>query len=428
MTSPTPIPSDIDDSGRERAVAMDQTDGLAPFRDRFEIADEGLTYLDGNSLGRQPTAVASLLREVSEGQWAERLIRGWNDGWWDLQLELGSRLSPLLGASPDHVMVSDSTTVNLYKLAAAALDADPGRRKIVTDDTKFPTDLYVLAGLAKQRGMELVIVDSGAADGPFSALDDAIDEDTALVSLSHTSYISGYTYDMAEINRRASTDGALTLWDLSHSVGAMPIDLAGSGADLATGCTYKYLNGGPGSPAFLYVDPDLLPRLHNPIRGWWAHEAPFAMSPDFTPTEGIRRFHVGTMPILSTAAIGPGLDLTLEAGIDAIREKSVAMTSFFVDLYDLLLADIGFGLVSPRDPDRRGSHVTISHDEAWHLTNALIEIGQVIPDFRAPDRIRFGFAPLYNTFEEVHQAAAVLHWLVESGEYKRIDPKPRQVT
>ncbi|MEX1038389.1 MAG: kynureninase [Acidimicrobiia bacterium] len=415
------------DHDHARSVELDAADPLAEYRSRFLI-DSDLIYLDGNSLGRLPVDAIGLIDSVVRNQWGERLIRSWNERWWDLQLRLGDLLAPIVGAGEGEVIISDSTSVNLHKLAGAAITAQPGRSRIITDDLNFPSDVYVLDGLARSLGLELVVVESDGINGPVDAIAAELDDRTALVSLSHTAYMSGYTYDIASTNEMAHTVGALVLWDTSHSVGSVPIDFEGTGTDLAVGCTYKYLNGGPGSPAFLYVRESLQSTLENPISAWWAHEAPFDLSLQFTPTEGIRRFHTGTIPILSLAAIEPGIQMVLDAGVDAIREKSIALTEYFIELWQRELRDLGFELATPSDAAFRGSHVSLSHPDAWPITRALIDTGNVIPDFRAPDTIRFGLAPLYTSFVEVDTAVHRLKTLVESGAHKSVDSTPRAVT
>ena len=401
--------------GHAEAASLDEADPLAEFRERFVVADESLIYLDGNSLGRLPHKASTLLDDAISRQWGDRLIRSWNEGWWELQLEIGDKLAPLLGAQPGEVIISDSTSVNLYKLAASALDARPDRSKIVTDDLNFPTDVYVLQGIAARVGKELVIVPSDGIEGPVEGLKKAIDADTALVSLSHTAFKSGYTYDLDDLTSAAHDAGAMILWDCSHSVGSLPIDLANAGVDLAVGCTYKYLNGGPGSPAFLYVRRDLQGQLTNPITAWWGHADPFGFGLGFEPVEGIRRFHTGTMPILSLVPVEAGISDVADAGIDRLRAKSKLMSEFLISQVDRYLSPLGFVVASPRDPDRRGSHVSVAHELAWPVTRALIDRGKVIPDFRTPDNIRLGLSPLYNTFVEVHTAVQRLKSLVESG-------------
>ncbi|MGH8916553.1 MAG: kynureninase [Acidimicrobiia bacterium] len=404
-----------DGAGYDRALDLDENDPLADFRRRYVVGDPDLIYLDGNSLGRLPRETPALVDEVVRRGWGDRLIRSWNEGWWDLQLELGDRLSPLIGASPGEVIISDSTSVNLYKLAMAAMHARPARNRIVTDDMNFPTDVYVLQGVADAHDASLEIVPTAGADSPAAAVEAALDQSTAIVSLSHTAFKSGYTYDLASMTGAAHRAGALVLWDLSHSVGAMPIELNRSGADLAVGCTYKYLNGGPGSPAFLFVRADLQSELANPITAWWGHAEPFAFDLGFRPVEGIRKFHTGTMPILSLAPVAAGISDVIEAGVPRIRAKSVSLSEYLIEQWEEHLAPLGLGLASPRDPNRRGSHVSLSHDEAWPVARALIEIGQVIPDFRAPDNLRLGLSPLYTTHIEIHTALQRLRFIVESG-------------
>jgi kynureninase len=415
-------------SGYDRAVDLDRADPLAGFRAQFVTSDPSLIYLDGNSLGRLPVEAKAVVDSAVGHQWGDRLIRSWNDGWWDLQLRLGDLLAPIVGAKPGEMIISDSTSVNLYKLAGAAVAARQGRRRIITDDLNFPSDVYVLSGIARSRDMELVVVGSDGIDGPMDAIAAELDDRTALLSLSHTAYMSGYTYDMGAVNEMAHAAGAMVLWDTSHSVGSVPIDFEETGTDFAVGCTYKYLNGGPGSPAFLYVRRSLHSTLENPINAWWAHEAPFDMSLEFEPTQGIRRFHTGTMPILSLAAIEPGIRLVLDAGLNAIRAKSIALTGFFIELWETELHHLGFELATPSDPARRGSHVSLSHPKAWPVTRALIDFGNVIPDFRAPDIIRFGFAPLYTSFVEVQTAVHRLKSLMEDEAHQRVESTHRTVT
>lgn len=401
--------------GYRDAVDLDSADNLASHRDQFVFADPDLIYLDGNSLGRLPKEAAGVVDDVVHHQWGQRLIRSWNDGWWELQLELGDLLAPLLGASAGEVIISDSTSVNIYKLAEAALSASGERNKIVTDDLNFPTDVYILEGLARRHGLDLEVVESDGVHGPVEALARSIDDSTALVSLSHTVFKSGYTYDLEAVTAMAGDVGARVLWDCSHSVGAVPIDFAKAGVELAVGCTYKYLNGGPGSPAFLYVRSDLQEKLDNPITAWWGHAEPFSFDLEFRPVVGIRRFHTGTMPILSLAAIEAGIREVLDAGIGEIRRKSSALTGYLIHQWDLHLRSRGFGLASPNDADQRGSHVSLSHPAAWPVTRAMIDVGRVLPDFRTPDNIRLGLSPLYTSFVDVHTAVQRIKRIVDSG-------------
>jgi kynureninase len=404
------------------AQALDAQDPLAAFRQEFVVDDPALIYLDGNSLGRLPRRTRSLIQDTVDRQWGERLIRGWNEGWLDLAQRIGGKVAPLVGAQAGEVAVAESTSTNLFKLAVAALKARPGRRKIVTDDLNFPSDLYIFQGIVDllDAGHRVQVVASpDGIHGPIEALAAAIDEDTALVSLSHTAFKSAYTYDMRAITALAHEAGALALWDLSHSAGAVPVELNGAYADLAVGCTYKYLNGGPGAPAFLYVRRDLQERLRNPIAGWFSQAAPFDFGLDYQPAGGLRRMLTGTPPVLSLAGIEPGVDLLLEAGMDFVRAKSLRQSEYLIALYEELLRPLGFQLNSPRDPGRRGSHVSIGHPEGWRINRALIEQMQVLPDFRAPDNIRLGITPLYTTFDDIRQAMQRLQTVVEARLHER---------
>ena len=404
---------------RQFAGELDRQDELAAFRGRFAIPEPDLLYMDGNSLGRLPLASAERLRAVVADEWGRELIRGWNSGWYEAPLRLGDKVGRLVGAAAGQVAVCDSTTVNLYKLAGAALRLRPGRNGIVTDTLNFPSDLYVLQGVAGQpaapasspaargAGKYRVVRAASRDDGitpDLDALLASIAEDTALVTLSQVVFKSGYLYDMAAITRRVHEQGALVLWDLSHSAGVLPIDLDGCDVDFAVGCTYKYLNGGPGSPAYLYVNKRLQADAVSPIQGWFGRSAPFEFGLDYVPAAGIARFLAGTPPVLSLLAMEPGLDLTLSAGLQAIRRKSVSMTEYFIALSDQILSPLGFALGSPRQAELRGGHVSLRHADGYRVNRALIEEMQVIPDFREPDNIRFGFAPLYTSYDEVWQA------------------------
>ena len=417
--------------GRAFARQMDETDPLARFRKAFLVAEPDLIYLDGNSLGRLPRPTAERLQGLVGKEWGRDLIRSWNAGWYGAPARLGDKLATLLGAGQGQVVVSDSTSVNLFKLVMAALGLRPDRERIISDTLNFPSDLYILQGCCQLlgRGHHLHLVPS--ADGIAVDLGDlwaAIDGRTALVSLSHVTFKSGYLYDMAEVTRRAHQAGALVLWDLSHSVGAVPLELDRWGVDLAVGCTYKYLNGGPGAPAFLYVCRDLQAEALSPIWGWFGQRQPFAFDVDYEPAEGMARFLVGTPPILSLLALEPALDITLDAGLSAIRRKSLRLTAYLVYLVDTLLAPLGFALGSPRDPARRGSHVSIRHAEGYRINRALIEEMHVLPDFREPDNIRLGLAPLYTTFVDVWEAVDRIRRVVKENRYERYPPTRQTVT
>ncbi len=390
----------------EEARSRDRDDPLALFRDEFVIDDQGPLYLDGNSLGRLPKRTAPALESLVRAEWGTRLVRGWNEGWVDAPRRVGDKLARLLGAGPGEVAVSDATSVNLFKLAVAALRARPGRKTIVTDALNFPSDLYVLGGAAELLASRVIVVP--ARDGiavETAALDEAITEDTALVALSHVAYRSGYLHDMARVTALAHAAGALVLWDVSHSAGVVPIEFDASGADLAVGCTYKYLNGGPGSPAFLYVRHSLQQELVNPIPGWFSRHEPFSFHESYEPARDLSRFLVGTPPILSLAAAEAGVDLALEAGIGPVREKSMAQGEFLVRLWAAFLEPRGVTLRSPREDSRRGSHLSFGHAEGLAIDRALVDEMEVVADFRPPDVIRFGFAPLYTRFVDLYEAA-----------------------
>ncbi len=413
------------------AHELDARDKLASYRDRFVIYEPDLIYLDGNSLGRLPQATAVLLDDLVQRQWGQRLIRGWNEGWMDLGARIGGKIARLIGAQPEEVIVADSTSVNLFKLVVAALRANPKRYKVITDDLNFPSDLYILQGALKlgERPFRLQILPSpDGVHAPMEELLAAIDQDTALVTLSHTAFKSGYLYDMTTVTQKAHGVGALVLWDLSHSVGAVPVNLQQAGADLAVGCTYKHLHGGPGAPAFLYVRANLQEKLTNPISGWMGQQNMFNFALDYAPAPGLRHFLTGTPPVLSLAAIEPGVDLVLEAGLEAIRAKSVQQTEYLITLWQELLAPLGFHLNSPPNPDRRGAHVSLGHVAGWRINQALINEMQVIPDFRHPDNLRLGLAPLYTSFHEIWTAVARLRAVVEENRYEKYSHEHHNVT
>ncbi len=402
---------------RSRACELDAADPLAGFRDRFVPLEPGLVYLDGNSLGMLPAGTAQRVADVISQEWGTGLIRSWAH-WMDLPGQAGDLLGEhLLGAAPGQVVVGDSTTVNLYKLACAALDARPGRAVLVTDDDNFPTDRYVLDGIAARSGRHLRLIrtdiDQGIQPDDVRA---AIGPDTALLCLSHVAYRSGALADMATITRLAHDAGALVLWDLCHSAGSVPVDLDGCGADLAVGCTYKYLNAGPGAPAFLYVRRDLQDRLTQPIQGWFSQQDQFTMGPRYEPAPGMARFTTGTPNIPGTAAVQEGTRLLAEAGIQALRDKGIRLTSYLIELADAWLAPLGCTLASPRDAARRGSHVCLQHPDAGRISQALIRAG-VIGDFRTPDRLRLGPAPITSRFTDVWDALDTLRTILETRAY-----------
>jgi kynureninase len=390
---------------RAYAVALDAADPLAEYRDRFALDDPTLVYLNGNSLGALPLATMRRLEHMIRSEWGADLARSW-DHWVDLPGRAGDLVGTLIGAAPGQVLVTDNTTVNLYKLACAALDARPGRHVIVTDQDNFPSDRYVVEGIAAQRGAQLRMlatdINEGLAPDEVRA---AVDEDTALVSLSHVAYRSGALADMAAITKIAHEAGALMLWDLCHSVGAVPVELDACDVDLAVGCTYKYLNAGPGAPAFGYVSARLREVLRQPIWGWFSQRDQFAMGPRYDPAAGIAKFMTGTPPILGTAAVEEGARLLLEAGIDAIRAKSEQLTSYLIDLADDWLVPLGCALSTPRQAARRGGHVTFCHPRAEQLVGQLAA-ANIVTDYRTPDRFRFGLSPLTTRFTDVWSAVA----------------------
>ncbi len=413
------------------ARSLDEADDLLIYRKQFVHSDPDLLYLDGNSLGRLPRLTTARLQDAIEREWGDRLIRSWNEGWMEAPSRIGSKIGRLLGAQPGELIMADSTSVNLFKLVVAALETQPARHKIVTDNLNFPSDLYILQGIARLLGNrhEIVVVPStDGIHGPVDTLKAAIDDDTALVTLSHTVFKSGYSYDMAAMTAVAHEAGALMLWDLSHSAGAVQVDLNGANADLAVGCTYKYLNGGPGAPAYIYVAEAWQDRLRNPMSGWMGQEDLFDFDLTYTPAPGIQQFLTGTPPILSLSAVEPGIDMLLEAGMDRVRERSVRLSDYLVALWRARLEPLGYRLNSPVDSSLRGSHVSLGHDEGARIARVLIDDLNVLPDFRQPDNIRLGLSPLYNTFSELHTAVERLAAVVEQALYRGVSTGDRQVT
>jgi kynureninase len=393
----------------EYALDLDKHDELARFRDEFVIDDPDLIYLDGNSLGRLPKRSIDRMQVVVEGEWGSRLIRGWNEGWYTAPQRIGAKIAQLIGADADEVIVCDSTSVNFFKLVVAALRARSDRTKIVTDDLNFPSDVYILQGavdlLGSDRKLNVIHAVDGQTVSP-ETVDAEIDHTTALVTFTHTAFKSGFVYDMPSITKIAQRAGALMLWDLSHSIGTLPIDLHAANVDLAVGCTYKYLNGGPGAPAFLFVRRDLQEQLINPIWGWFGQKGQFDFGLEYRSA----------------------IDLMLEAGIDRLRAKSIKQTEYLVALIDELLRPIGVSLNSPRDFNRRGSHISIGHPEALRIDRALIEDLNVIPDFRAPDNIRLGIAPIYTSFAEIHEGVLRIRRAIEERLFEKYPVERPEVT
>ena len=392
----------------DEARSLDRDDPLAALRERF-LLPPGIIYLDGNSLGALPLATAGKLRGVIKQQWGEDLIASWNKhGWIDWPVRIAAKLAPIVGADPAGLLIADSTSVCLFKALAAAAQSRPGRSKIVTEQGNFPTDLYVAQGVADLLGLTLVAV-------PAEAIAGEIDDQVAAVTLGQVDYSSGARRDMRGVNAAAAAAGALCVWDLSHSAGAIRVDLVGEGCELAVGCGYKYLNGGPGAPAFLYVAEPLRGSLANPIPGWMGHAEPFAFDSAYRPAPGVERFLSGTPSILALAALEGGLDTFEGVAMADLEAKSARLSQTFIAEVEARCGD-SLRLASPRDPGLRGSHVVFAHPHGYALMQALISHG-VIGDFRAPDLMRFGFAPLYNGFVDMVRAAAMLGDIVASGEW-----------
>lgn len=411
-----PVPTD-----RAQCVALDEADPLAGFRDRFTLP-EGVIYLDGNSLGALPRHTAAHVERVIRDEWGTGLIRSWNEaGWFAKPTDVGDRLAPLIGAAPGEVVIGESTSSSLFQAAAAAARLRPGRHAIVAERGNFPTDLYVLESVQTLIGPSL----SGggaplerrliADDGP--TLDEVLDDDVAVVVLTHVDYRTGRMYDMAEVTRRVHAAGALMVWDLCHSVGAVPVDLNGAGADFAVGCTYKYVNGGPGAPSFIWVAQRHQSSVRPALTGWHGHARPFDFTVDYEPADGITRFRVGTPQLLSMAGLEASLDVWADVDMAQLRAKSLQLTDLFISLVETRLARWQLEVVTPREHERRGSQVALRFEDGYAVMQALIERG-VIGDFRAPDLMRFGFAPLYVSHADVWDAVAALDEVLESGVWR----------
>ncbi len=409
----------------ETCQTLDAQDPLRPLRDLFSLP-EGVIYLDGNSLGVLPKTAAARVAEVVTEEWGQGLIRSWNSaGWFDMPQRMGDKIATLIGADAGEVVATDSTSINLFKVLSAALsmvqqDA-PQRKIIVSERSNFPTDLYIAQALCAERGFKLQLVEP-------EEIAASLTDEVAVLMLTHVNYRTGAMHDMAAITQLAHAAGTLTVWDLAHSAGAVPVALKADGADFAVGCSYKYLNGGPGAPAFVWVNPIHAERFWQPLAGWWGHAAPFAFTPDYQPAPGINRYLCGTQPILSMAALECGLDTFAAAqalgGMAALRQKSLALTDLFMELVEQRCAGYGLGLVTPREHSQRGSQVCLTRQSgAFAIVQALIARG-VIGDFRAgdgqvhPDILRFGFTPLYIGFEDVWNAVEHLKQVLESGEWQ----------
>jgi len=407
------------------AAEFDKVDPLSHFRKEFVISNPDQIYLDGNSLGRLPKRTVIEMKKTVENEWGERLIRGWNDRWMNLPSEVGAKIAKIIGAKPDEVIMCDTTSIALFKLVYGAMRYQKNRKTILSDSLNFPSDLYIVEGvidLMKQSHQLKLIQSSDDITISKNAIRDSLSEDVSIITLSHVAFKSAFMYDMEWLTREAHKKGALTLWDLSHAVGAVPIKLNRWNVDLAIGCTYKYLNAGPGSPAFLYVRKDLQDRILQPIWGWLGAERPFDFELKYEPARGIRQQITSSPPILGMKSVEMGVDLILEAGIENLREKSVRQTEYMISLIKEWLYPLGFSPGSPLDSKSRGSHVSIRHPEAYRINRALIEAPapaiQVIPDFREPDSIRLGVTPLYTTYKEIYLTIHRIKEIVEEDIFK----------
>lgn len=401
------------DIAREDLERLDREDPLAGFRAEFDLPP-GILYFDGNSLGAMPVTAGQRARQVVEKEWAQGLITSWNQaGWFELPVRLGGKIAGLIGAQPDEVVVTDSTGIDLYKVLAAALQHCPDRRIIVMEGSNFPTDNYVVQGLVEQLDDGYEIRFAEAAE-----LESAIDDEVAAICLTHVHYKSGRILDMAALTKVAHEVGAMAVWDLCHSVGAMPVDVNACDADFAVGCTYKYLNGGPGSPGFIFMAERHHDKFRQPLTGWWGHAEPFAFERDYRPAPGIRQMLSGTQPVLSLAVAEAGIDIMLRADIAAIREKSMRMTDLLIRLVESRCAGFGLELVSPRDARCRASQVSFHHDNGFPVMQALISRG-VVGDYRAPGNLRFGVTPLYLRYTDVWDAVEILHDVLVTGDWQK---------
>ncbi|MBB3214164.1 kynureninase [Herbaspirillum sp. Sphag1AN] len=398
---------------RQDCITLDERDPLAGCRDQFTLP-EGEIYLDGNSLGAMPRHLPARIQEVVSKEWAQGLIRSWNDaGWIDLPKRVAVQVARLIGADKDEVMVADSTSVNLYKALVAAVRLNPSRKVILTERGNFPTDLYIAQGVAELFGMEIRYVDS-TPEAVLAALDNSV----AVLMLTHVNYRSGQVYPMQDITAKAHAVGALALWDLAHSAGAVEVDLTGCNVDMAVGCGYKYLNGGPGAPAFVFVAQRHHAGMRQPLSGWHGHKRPFEFVLGYEPAAGIESMQVGTPPLLSMLALESALQVFDGVEMSALRRKSVALTELFIRLVDEKLKPYHFGLASPRDAQIRGSQVSLTHEQGYAIVQALIARG-ITGDFRMPNILRFGFTPLYVRYVDVYDTVQAIAEIMESGEWNQ---------
>ena len=419
----------------EKAEALDNTDSLKSFKDKF-VADPSLIYLDGNSLGKLPIKTIETTANIVENQWGKNLIRSWNEHWMDLSKDIATKIAKIVGAQPDEIFVGDTTSLNLYKLLFASLTLQKEKTEIITDDLNFPTDLYIIQGLIKQQFKQHTLKVLKSTNEIFmdtATVSEAINKNTSLITLSLVSYKSSFLYDMKTINNLAHRKNSLVVWDLSHAAGATTVKLNETNADMAVGCTYKYLNGGPGAPAFLYVRKDLQDKLTNPIWSWFAHQKPFDFNPNFIEKTGIEKFAISTPSILSLGAITPGLDIILDAEMGAIEEKSKKQSAFLIELILQYLVPLKFKIASPLDKSKRGSHISITHNESYRINRAMIAPKNkntkiVIPDFRPPNLIRIGITPLYTSYLDLYEAVIRIAAIITTKEYKKISTEKLTVT
>ena len=418
----------------KEAIELDKKDKLSHFKNHF-VNDEKVIYLDGNSLGKLPKKTIEVTTDLVQNQWGNRLIRSWNENWMDLSSKLSKKIAVLVGAQPDEIFIGDSTSLNLYKLVFAALKATKDKFEVVSDNLNFPTDLYVLQGMIENHFNKHTLKLLNTKDGltiDNDTLQNTISAKTALITLSYVTYKSSFKYNMKEVNELAHKNNSFIIWDLSHATGAVPVKLNESNADMAVGCTYKYLNGGPGSPAFLYVKKELQEQLLNPIWSWFSHEKPFDFDLNYKASNSIQKFGIGTPSILSLAAIEPGLDILLDAGITNVRAKSVQQSTFLLELIENELLPLGFTIASPIEAELRGSHISIQHTEGYRINRAMIapkdDSKVIIPDFRPPNNIRLGIAPLYNSFTELCETVKRIKSIVLTKEYENFGLEKLEVT
>ena len=415
------------------AQKLDQEDILSNFKNYFENNSNEI-YLDGNSLGKLPKKTLKILQETIQNQWGKRLIRSWNEIWLDLPLRLAKKYGALLNIKKEEVIIGESTSVRLYQILHALINSKKYTNKLSSDNLNFPTDLYVLEGLANEFNLSKVNLINYKQEifADLNLLKKNIQNNQGIYCLSLVTFKSSFLYPMKDLNLWAEENNSIIVWDLSHAIGAVEIDLKETQTKIALGCSYKFMNGGPGSPAFLFIQKKLQDLLHNPIKGWFGHQNPFNFAPNYLPDSGINRFASGTTQVLSMQAMEPGIDITLEAGIKNLRKKSIALSEFFLNGIEEELIPLGFKIQSPSNSDFRGSHLTISHPASWQICQALIQgesnALKVIPDYRPPNLLRFGIAPLYTSYENIFRVLIRIKEIVKTESYKKFEIKKTKVT